>query len=150
MSRAFVAVPLELTDGVSEPAHAGSIGGMAKRRRKLGLLWCGIGLGLVVIAVGIGWHQIRAKHWLAELSLAREAMKAGRFGLAQSRLSQLAEQWTNDGEVLMLLGECEMRRGRREEALAAWAKVPPSAPFFAQAARLQAVEPDPNGQVLAG
>ena len=46
--------------------HAGSIGR----------------LGLLVLAMGIGWHQVL---WFsrAELSLAREAMNAGRYGLAQ-------------------------------------------------------------------
>ena len=97
-----------------------------------------LGLGLLVLSVGIGWHQARARSWRVELSLAREAMNAGRYGLAQQRLSRLAEHWTNQGEVLVLLGECELHRGRRKEALAAWAKVPPTAPSFAQAARFRA------------
>ena len=76
--------------------------------------------------------------WHEELALAREAMNAGRYGLARERLSRLAEHWTDHGEVYLLLGECESRRGRREEALAAWAKVPPTAPSFARAARFRA------------
>ena len=67
-----------------------------------------------------------------------EAMRAGRYGLAGERLSRLAEHWTNHGEVFLLLGECELLRGQREEALAAWAKVPPTAPSFARAARFRA------------
>jgi tetratricopeptide (TPR) repeat protein len=101
-------------------------------------LWSWLGLGLLLLTVGIGWHQVRARSWRVELSLAREAMNAGRYGLAQGRLSQLAEHWTNEGEVLLLLGECELHRGRRKEALAAWAKVPPTAPSFARAARFRA------------
>ena len=56
-----------------------------------------------------------------ELGLAREAMAANRFGLARRRLAHLAERWTDDGEVLVLLGECELVQGRREEALKALA-----------------------------
>ena len=46
--------------------------------------------------------------------------------------------WTNDGEVLVLLGECELELHRREEALAAWGRVPPASPFFNRAAVLRA------------
>ena len=101
-------------------------------------LWICLTLGLVSLALVAGWHQARAKTWRAELSLAREAMNAGRYGSARERLSRLAEHWTNHGEVLLLLGRCELQRGRREEALAAWAKVRPSMPAFAEAARLRA------------
>ncbi len=101
-------------------------------------LWSGLCLGLLVLAGGIGWHQVRARAWRAELSLAREAMNARRYGSARERLARLAEHWTNHGEVFLLLGECELQRGRREEALAAWAKVPPTAPSFALAARFRA------------
>jgi len=110
---------------------------MSRSSYKLGL-WSWLGLGLLVLAMGIGWHQVRARTWRAELSLAREAMNARRYGSARERLSRLAEHWTNNGEVFLLLGECELQRGRREEALAAWAKVPPTAPSFAQAARFRA------------
>ena len=39
-------------------------------------------------------------------------MNANRYGVAQQRLERLAERWTNDGEVLVLLGECAGRRSR--------------------------------------
>jgi len=90
----------------------------------------------------------------AELEQARQALTAGRLGVAYQRLSLLKEHWTNDGEVLLLLGECEMERGRRddaegrrdegrrrrEDAMVAWAKVPPASPFFARAALLRATQ----------
>src|SRR5262249_33438423 len=57
---------------------------------------------------------------------------------AQARLTALAKRWTNDGEVYLLLGECELARNQREEALAAWARVRPSSPFFGRAAVLRA------------
>ena len=109
------------------PRHAsltdvGSIVGMSGMRYRLGL-WSSLVLGLLILAAGIGWHQARAKSWRTELSLAVDAMRAGRFGRAGERLARLAEHWTDGGEVLLLLGECEFLRGRREEALAAWARV---------------------------
>jgi tetratricopeptide (TPR) repeat protein len=78
---------------------------------------------------------VKSDHDFRDLS---EAKNAGRYGSARERLSRLAEHWTNHGEVLLLLGECELKRGQREEALAAWAKVRPSTPSFAEAARLRA------------
>jgi tetratricopeptide (TPR) repeat protein len=60
-------------------------------------------------------------------------MSALRYGVAQQRLERLAERWTNNGEVLVLLGECQAARGRREDALATWAKVPATSPFFDRA-----------------
>jgi len=111
------------------------------RRRKL-VTWVGVGVGVVLVllclAAGIAWRQARAKSRLADLALAREAMSAGRFGRAHAVLSKLAESWVRDGEVLLLLGECEIRRGRRDDALAAWAEVPPTSPAFAPAARARA------------
>ncbi len=58
--------------------------------------------------------------------------------MAQKQLSRLGKTWTGGGEVDLLLGECELARGQREIALAAWARVPPSSPFFARAALLRA------------
>jgi enediyne biosynthesis protein E4 len=110
---------------------------MSKSRRSLGL-WSCLGLGPLVLFVGVGGYVVLERSWRAELSRAKEAMSAGRYGLAQERLSRLADRWTNHGEVFLLLGECQLLRGQREEALASWAKVPPTAPSFARAARFRA------------
>ena len=56
-----------------------------------------------------------------------------RYGLARQRLARLAERWTNDGEVLFLLGNSEFALGKRDDALASWARVPASSPFFGKA-----------------
>ena len=61
--------------------------------------------------------------------LGRETFRPGR-----QRLARLAERWTNDGEVLFLLGNSEFELGKRDHALACWAKVPASSPFFGKAA----------------
>ena len=110
---------------------------MSKKLRCL-RLWSVLGLVLLVLAAGIGWQQLRVRAWHVELEKAHEAMNAGRYALAREILSQLAEHWTAHGEVLLLLGECELLRGRREEALATWAKVPVTSPSYARAARYRA------------
>ena len=76
-SRVLARVLLELTDGMRWPAHTGSIGSMSKNRRRLGS-WSCLGLVLLVLAVGIGWHHARVRTWRVELVHAREAMNAGR------------------------------------------------------------------------
>jgi enediyne biosynthesis protein E4 len=112
---------------------------MATSCRRRGLRsWFGLALFLLILVAGIAWSRVRLNSWRAELSLARQAMNARHYGSARIRLSQLAEHWTNDGEVFLLLGQCELQRGKREEALIAWAKVPSGAPCFAQAALLRA------------
>jgi tetratricopeptide (TPR) repeat protein len=74
----------------------------------------------------------------AELEQAREALSAGRVGVAHMKLAALAKRWTNDGEVYLLLGECELARNQREDALAAWARILPTSPFFGRAVILRA------------
>ncbi len=110
---------------------------MSKNHRRL-RLWGFLVAVLLVFAAGIGWHQARLRTWRLELTRAREAMNAGRYGLAREILSRLTERWTVHGEDLLLLGECELLRGRREEALAIWARVPLSSPSLARAARYRA------------
>ncbi len=96
-------------------------------------------------------------------------MEAGRFGLAHQHLVGLADRWPDDGEVLLLLGECEMERGRRdaasaseldrdaaaefrrgrEAAMTAWARVPAASPYFYRAALLRATELMNLGQYVS-
>ena len=82
------------------------------------------------------WLRERSRR--AELVQAREAFSANFFNIAHQRLTQLAERWPDDGEVLLLLGECDLARGHREEALKSWSRVLPKSPFYARAANLQA------------
>jgi len=123
---------------------------MGTKRRNFGT-WMVVALGLAIVAIGPGsgalWLWERSSRRL-ELEQAREAMNANRFGVAQQRLERLAEQWTGDGEVLLLLGECEAARLRRDDPLATrlppdqplvtWAKIPPRSPFYARASLLRA------------
>jgi enediyne biosynthesis protein E4 len=113
--------------------------------------WGGTGLVVLLLATaaaaGSAWY--RAHRRRIELGEARQAMAAGRLALARERLARLADQWPGDGDVLLLLGQCELDRGlhdgeldprAREAALAAWARVPPSSPDFPAAALLQALQ----------
>jgi tetratricopeptide (TPR) repeat protein len=121
---------------------------MFERRGRLARLF-GAGLFLAAlataVAAGTAWYRARSRR--LELAEAQKAMAEGRLALARERLSHLAERGPGDGEVLLLLGECELERGRRdpslaassrEAALAAWARVLPSSPAFPRTAVLQA------------
>ena len=130
-------VSFKPSDKVRWSVGAGGIGDMSKRLRRLGL-YGSLCLVLLASAAGFGWHRAAVKHRRSELSLALDAMRAGRYGRAEERLSRLAEHWTNHGEVYLLLGECKFLRGRREEALAAWAEVPPTEPSFGRAVQFRA------------
>ena len=77
------------------------------------------------------------------LDEAREALAQGRVGLARERLTRLTEQHPDDTRAWLMLGECEVRRGRRpdglidpggrEAALACWARVPLSSADYSLA-----------------
>ncbi|MGO9471696.1 MAG: FG-GAP-like repeat-containing protein [Isosphaeraceae bacterium] len=108
------------------------------RGRSKVVWWSLIGLGFVSLCVTAGALVIRDRSRRALLEEARQAISEGRFAVAQKQLSRLGKTWTGGGEVDLLLGECELARGQREIALAAWASVPRSSPFFARAALLRA------------
>ena len=113
-------------------AQTASPGVLTKKRRGLRI---SIGLGFVVLLLSAASAAlvVRQRALQAEFRQAREAYDAQRFGLARQRLSRLAERWTNDGEVLFLLGKCDFELGKREDALASWARVPVSSPYFGKA-----------------
>jgi tetratricopeptide (TPR) repeat protein len=103
------------------------------RRGKFWLLVLGVLVALVltsVLGLQAYWRQSRR----VELAEARRAIAEGRMGRARELLMHLGDRWTNQGEVFLLLGECELARGRREEALKAWARVPERSPHYARAA----------------
>ena len=84
---------------------------MAKRRG--GTAWWVLGALLLLSLLGAACvYLIRQRSLQAELAEARAALAGGHYALASSRLSRLAERWTGDGEVYLLLGECELERGR--------------------------------------
>ena len=64
----------------------------------------------------------------------REAFEARRFATARARLTRLAERRPGDGEVELLLGDCERLLGHPDAALAAWGRIPDGAAQAAPAA----------------
>ena len=123
---------------------------MAKRWG--GTAWWVLGaLVLLSLAGAACAYLIRQRSMQAELAEARAAFAGGHFALASSRLSRLAERWTGDGEVYLLLGQCELERGRNEpperraeaqaaatRALEAWSRIPRSSPFHDRGSLLRA------------
>jgi tetratricopeptide (TPR) repeat protein len=108
-------------------------------RVRTGIVWWNlIGIVLLTLSVAAGAFVIRDRSLHGELERARHAIREGRFAVAVKQLSQLRTAWTASGEVDLLLGECELARGQRELALAAWARVPASSAFFGRAALLRA------------
>jgi tetratricopeptide (TPR) repeat protein len=94
----------------------------------------------IVAVVVLAWGTARGistrRYW-ADLAQAESDYNSGYYGLAQQRLSALAARWPGDGEVQFRLGIVEMARGRRDEALAAWARVAERSTFAARAAALR-------------
>ena len=98
---------------------------------------------LVLALLGGTWavhSALASRHYRAELARAEMDFRAGFAALAQTRLSALAVRWPDDPEVLFRLGICELARGRREAALAAWSRVPLESAFGPQAAALRGYE----------
>jgi enediyne biosynthesis protein E4 len=106
---------------------------------------------LLLFSLGAGALVVRQRALEAELAQARSAFAAGNHALASVRLTRLAQRWSNDGEVFILLGENELERSRKEPpdrraesqaagaaALAAWEKVPTASPYFGRASLLRA------------
>ena len=99
-------------------------------------LWIGftigvLGLGLLTIkAVSI----LRSQRIHAELVQIQQMMDQGRRAVAHKKLSDLAQRWPRDGQIIFLLGQCEEMLGRPDLALAAWERVPTSDPNFVRAA----------------
>jgi tetratricopeptide (TPR) repeat protein/murein DD-endopeptidase MepM/ murein hydrolase activator NlpD len=118
------------------------------RSRSRIVWWSIFALGVLCLLLGGGALAVRELGHRAELEAARQAMSEGRFAIAQRQLARLAMTWTGGGEADLLLGECELARGRREEALAAWARVSSSSRFFGRAALLRATHLINSGRYL--
>jgi enediyne biosynthesis protein E4 len=117
----------------SPMVQPGSTGVWFKPQRALGR-WSVLALIALLCSAAVAFQVVRNRRLRLELNEAREALNAKRYGLARQRLERLAERWTNDGEVFLLLGNCELATGRRDDVLVTWSKVPPSSAFFGRAA----------------
>ena len=104
------------------------------------LLWLGLSLGVVLglaLLAAVAASKMQVRRLRAELEQVQQAMAKGRLGLARKSLADLVERWPRNGEVLLLLGQCEEALGRPDRALAAWALVPDSDSNFVRAAESQ-------------
>ena len=90
-------------------------------RRRLVMMSVGVGLAL---AAWLGVRAVEARRFREELARAREEFAARRFATARVRLARLAERRPGDGEVELLLGDCERMLGHPDAALAAWGRIP--------------------------
>ena len=111
-----------------------AIEGRAKSMRRYPLIVV-IGLGLVV-AAGLAVGIVNEWKFRTELRQVSLDLAARRVGMAKARLDRLAERWPGRGEVEYWLGACERAVGHTDAALAAWGRVPDTAPV----ARLAALE----------
>jgi tetratricopeptide (TPR) repeat protein len=104
---------------------------LPKNRRRLVVVAIGIGLA---VAAWLGARAVLARRFREELARAREEFEARRFAAARVRLTRLAGRRPDDGEVGLLLGECERTLGHPDAALAAWGRIPEGAEQASQAA----------------
>jgi enediyne biosynthesis protein E4 len=89
-----------------------------------------------IVAFGLpallgGWIVVKTvESWRSENELlqARRDFNAKKFGAARDRLARLSLGRSGHGEVEYLLGACEKIRGNDTEAMAAWGRVPDTAP----------------------
>ena len=85
--------------------------------------------GLVtVLAAGLVVRAVQTWQFHTELRYARRDLNSRQFAVARARLARLAQRWPGQGEVEYLLGACEMAKGHKEAAMAAWSRVPDQAP----------------------
>ena len=98
--------------------------------------WIGalIVVGIVVAAGYGGLRAIETRRIRGGLDHAKKEMAAGLYNAARRALAELRQSPAGRGEVEYLLGLCELQKGRRDEALAAWEQVPHSSPFAVPAA----------------
>ena len=89
------------------------------RRRRLIVL--GLALGIVTwaaIRVIEGWR------YNGELRQADREIGSGQLDKALPRLQELSRRWPGQGEPDYLIGHCEEKAGRVDQALLAWGRVP--------------------------
>jgi enediyne biosynthesis protein E4 len=96
---------------------------------------------LLIVVIGLGlaaalWQAVGNWQFRTELREARRELAAQRVGQAKARLDRLAKRWPGRAEVEYWLGACERVAGHTDAALAAWGRVPETAPL----ARLAALE----------
>jgi tetratricopeptide (TPR) repeat protein len=110
---------------------------MSHGRRARLKTWAIATILILLAAAFTGGYVVREATSRSDLADARLALAAGRIAAARERLNRLLQRSYHPAEVYLLLGECELARGRRDEALAAWAKVPADTREFSRASLLR-------------
>ena len=100
------------------------------RRRLLITLLVG---AVLAAAVWLGLRSMEDQRFREELASARDEFGAQRFATARMRLASLAKLRPGDGDVGLMLGDCERMLGRPDAALAAWGRIPEGAAQSSQA-----------------
>jgi tetratricopeptide (TPR) repeat protein len=98
-----------------------------------------IAIGLAGIAVLGAWayraYRMSEERALrAEMARAESEFHRGLYATARRRLRAMEARWPGNSEVEFRLGVCEQATGHRDEAIAAWRRVPAGSPFAATAA----------------
>jgi tetratricopeptide (TPR) repeat protein len=92
-----------------------------------------VGLTAVAIAfAGLTWLTFwvsSQRRYNNELARAEREIELGRYEAAQPRLARLSAGWPGQAEVEYFLGHCEHALSHFDDALAAWARIPPGSPF---------------------
>jgi predicted Zn-dependent protease len=96
-------------------------------------------VGIVVAAGYGGVRALETRRLRAGIDSAKQEMASGLYNAARKRLVELRNSGAGRGEVEYLLGMCELRKGRRDLALAAWEQVLPASPFAVLAANQRAL-----------
>jgi tetratricopeptide (TPR) repeat protein len=91
----------------------------------LTLVFVGAGAGLCCAA----WWTWSAWRYRGRLAEVQQMIQSGRHGAAARALRELLDLRPDSLEADYLLGVCEKARGRGEEALEAWARIPPDSRF---------------------
>jgi tetratricopeptide (TPR) repeat protein len=98
-----------------------------------------LSVALIIVAasvagIWIGSQKLDESRVRFALDEAKKEMAAGRYALASKRLNAVSPTRSAGGEVEYQLGLCELYRGHRDLATAAWERVPDDSPFAVRAA----------------
>ncbi len=104
---------------------------MARSRRRTRLLLASLCVAALLSGGWAWWTHHRFQSAMQEIE---SEILAGRYAIACRKLDNLLT-WKADprGEIVYLLGTCELARGRNQAAGEAWARVVPGSAFSARA-----------------
>lgn len=99
-------------------------GGPRLNRLRYSLLITFLAGGVLAAAVWLVLREVEDRRFREELALSRDEYGSRLFASARMRLKDLAERRPGDGDVGLMLGECERMLGHPDAALAVWSRIP--------------------------